>query len=98
LLEQIVFTNGESLPRHALFLRPKQQQHSALLTKLGVVKVNANGETGIPHLYLAGDAANPLQHISLAIAGGVCATLTINQNLLQEILSFKAFHEYFCAP
>lgn len=86
LLERIVFTNGESLPRHALFLTPRQQ-HSALFTNLGVTKVNANGETEIPRLYLAGDTANTHQKVALAIASGVRAALAINKHLIEEDLN-----------
>jgi thioredoxin reductase len=85
LLERIVFTNGESLPRRALFLTP-EQQYSALFTKLGVAKVNASGQTEIPHLYLAGDTAHPHQKVALAIASGVRAALAINQQLIEEDL------------
>jgi thioredoxin reductase len=86
LLERIVFTNGESLARHALFLTP-EQQHCALFTRLGVAKVNANGETEIPRLYLAGDAANSHQKVSIAIASGVRAALAINKQLIEEDLN-----------
>src|SRR5213080_1096142 len=34
-LENIVFANGETLARKAIFIRPKQQQHSALAKQLG---------------------------------------------------------------
>lgn len=83
LLERIVFTNGESLPRHALFLTP-EQQYDALFTRLGVTKVNANGETEIPRLFLAGDTANSHQKVALAIASGVRAAFAINKHLLEE--------------
>jgi thioredoxin reductase len=93
LLERIIFTNGESLPRHALFLTPRQQP-GALLSRLGVTKVNASGETEIPRLYLAGDIANLQHKVSLAIAGGVRAAFAINKHLIEEdikILTFGVF-------
>jgi thioredoxin reductase len=85
LLERIVFTTGESLERHALFLAPEQER-SALMTKLGVTRVNANGETGIPHLYMAGDVASSYQKVTIAMAGGLRAALAINQMLIEEDL------------
>jgi thioredoxin reductase len=83
LLERIVFTNGESLPRNALFISPGQEQ-SALFTKVGVSKVSASGETDIPRLYLAGDTASSYQKVTLAMASGVRAALAINQYLVGE--------------
>jgi thioredoxin reductase len=85
LLDRIIFTNGESLPRHALFLATKQHR-GALFTRLGATRVDADGETEIPHLYLAGDISNSHQKVALAIAGGVRAALAINKRLIEEDL------------
>jgi thioredoxin reductase len=92
-LERIVFINGEILPRRGLFIHPNQHQHSPLAEKLGctmrggIVKVAANGWTGIPHLYMAGDATIFAQQMVLAAGSGVRAALGINVDLLQEDLT-----------
>ncbi|HTG17913.1 MAG TPA: NAD(P)/FAD-dependent oxidoreductase [Blastocatellia bacterium] len=90
-LENIVFANGETLARKAIFIRPKQQQHSALAKQLGceftdsgTVKVDDFGQTSVPGVYAGGDMINPMQHISFAVSRGALAAVGINRALLQE--------------
>src|SRR5438132_14141426 len=90
-LENIVFANGETLARKAIFIRPKQQQHSALAKQLGceftdsgTVKVDDFGQTSVPGVYAGGDMIHPMQHISFAVSRGALAAVGINRALLQE--------------
>ena len=90
-LENIVFANGETLARTAIFIRPKQQQHSALAKQLGceftdsgMVKVDDFGQTSVPGVYAGGDMINPMQHISFAVSRGALAAVGLNRALLQE--------------
>jgi thioredoxin reductase len=90
-LENIVFANGETLARKAIFIRPKQQQHSALAKQLGceftdsgTVKVDDFGQTSVPGVYAGGDMINPMQHISFAVSRGALAAVGLNRALLQE--------------
>ncbi len=66
-LENIVFANGETLARKAIFMRPKQHQHSVLakqlgceFTDFGAVKVDDFGQTSVPGVYAGGDMIHPL--------------------------------------
>jgi len=90
-LENIVFANGETLARKAIFIRPKQQQHSALAKQLGcefsdsgTVKVDDFGQTSVPGVYAGGDMIHPMQAISFAVSRGALAAVGINRALLQE--------------
>lgn len=90
-LENIVFANGETLARKAIFFRPKQQQHSVLakqlgceFTDFGTVKVDDFGQTSVPGVYAGGDMIHLMQQISFAVSSGALAAAGINRTLLQE--------------
>ena len=90
-LENIVFANGETLARKAIFIRPKQHQHSVLakqlgceFTDFGTVKVDDFGQTSVPGVYAGGDMTHAMQHISFAVSRGALAAVGINRALLQE--------------
>ena len=92
-LEQIVFSDGSSLARRAMFLQPTQHLRSDLSARLGcqhsefgLIKTNEWGETSITGVYAAGDAVTPIQHLSRAAASGTTAAIGINQTLLAEDL------------
>lgn len=100
VLEYVVFTTGEMLPRRGLFLRPQRQQQSSLAQKLGctvlasgktagLIDVDTNGWTYIPGLYAIGDMAHPLHWVSLAVAQGASTGIAISNDLLQEDLSAR---------
>jgi thioredoxin reductase len=89
-LERIVFADGSSLTRRAMFFSTGQRQCADLAAKLGcqftvkgVVKTNALEGTGIPGLYVAGDASRDVQLAILAAAEGAKAAFAIN-TALQE--------------
>jgi hypothetical protein len=93
-LEQIVFTNGERLPRRALFVRTQERQHSDLATKLGYIfpenrlalRIEGYQQAAVSGLYVAGNAYRNLWVIGAAAEGAEAAFL-INRSLLQEDLA-----------
>ncbi len=94
LLERIVFTTGEALPRRALFVHMSERQRSDLPAKLGcimtqrgVVRTGEYEATTVPGLYVAGDASRRVQLVIVAAAEGAEAAFAINTALLKEDLA-----------
>jgi thioredoxin reductase len=92
-LERIVFANGDSLPRRAMFFSTGQRQGSDLalrlgceLTEQGSVKTGDYEETKIPGLYVAGDASRLVQFVIVAASEGAQAAVAINKELMEEDL------------
>jgi thioredoxin reductase len=91
-----MFTNGESLPRRALFFDSGQHQRSHLAAQLGA-RFNEKGTvdtgtceaTNVPGLYVAGDASKEAQFVVIAVAEGAQAAMAINKALLKEDLAQK---------
>lgn len=93
ILERIVFKNGDTLPRRAMFFNTGQRQHSELPAKLGceftskgAVRTGKHEATCVPGLYVAGDASRDVQLIIIAAAEGAQAAFAINTALLKEDL------------
>jgi thioredoxin reductase len=93
-LERIVFANGESISRSAMFFNAGQRQGSDLAAKLGCEFTEqgcvATGEyetTNVPGLYVAGDASRLVQLAIVAAAEGAQAAFDINKELLKEDLA-----------
>lgn len=91
-LERIVFTDGQVLPRSALFFTVGQHQRSSLFHLLGVGQGPKGGlnarwpscNTGVDGVYVAGDASRDVQLFVVGVAEGACAALAINKALLAE--------------
>jgi thioredoxin reductase len=90
-LERIVFADGPDLARHALFFTTGQGQRSPLaeqlgcrFTKTGHVQCDGKGRTGVPHVFIAGDANGDTQFVVVAAAEGAKAAVTINQQLQED--------------
>jgi thioredoxin reductase len=90
-LERIVFADGPPLPRHALFFNTDQGQRSPLaeqlgcqFTRTGHVRCDRKGRTGVPHLFMAGDANGDVQFVVVAAAEGAEAAVAINKELQEE--------------
>lgn len=94
-LEQIVFENGPSLARDAVFVVNVPRQRSDLADRLGCatfadgcVEVNEFGQTSVPGVYAAGDMARratvpmPMAAVIAAAASGTVAAAVIDQDLL----------------
>jgi thioredoxin reductase len=91
VLERLVFTNGETLARRALFFSAGQHQRSDLAAKLGceftdkgAVLTGEYETTNVPGLYVAGDASRLVQLAIVAAAEGAKAAFAINTALLKE--------------
>ncbi len=93
LLDQIVFADGETIQRRALFFSTGQRQGSELAKKLGCEFTEqgcvATGEyeaTNVPGLYVAGDASRLVQFVIVAASEGAQAAVAINKELMREDL------------
>ena len=89
-LERVVFGDGHSLARSALFFNTGQHQRSPLAQALGCASDERGGivapghevVTSVPGVYVAGDASRDVQLVVVAAAEGVKAAFAINRNLL----------------
>lgn len=90
-LERIVFSDGSSVSRRAMFLRPAQRPSSDLAARLGcesteagLIRTDEWGQTSVPGVYAAGDVITPMQQVIRAAASGATAAIWINHSLLAE--------------
>jgi thioredoxin reductase len=90
-LRALVFEDGTELARDALFFATGQSQQSALAIALGCERTGRGafdtGEheaTGVPGLYVAGDASPGEQLVVVAAAEGAKAAIAIQRELLAE--------------
>lgn len=93
-LERIVFANGESLARKAMFFSTGNRQASNLPEKLGCkfteqgcVDTGDYETTNVPGLYVAGDASRLVQFVIVAASEGAQAAVAINKELMKEDLA-----------
>jgi thioredoxin reductase len=91
VLERIVFRNGATLARRAIFFSTSQRQRSDLAASLGcaftrggAVRTSSYAGTRVPDLYVAGDASHLVQLAIIAASEGAAAAFAINQTLLSE--------------
>jgi len=92
-LDRIVFENGGTLLRRAIFFTTGQTQQSELARRLGC-EINEKGTvltgkyetTHLTGLYVAGDASRAVQWVVVAAAEGAEAAFAINTDLLKEDL------------
>lgn len=89
-VDHLVLAGGERIACDAIFLTTTQQPQSDLpnrlgcsLTRHGLVKTDHLGRTGVPGLYVAGDASRDVQFAVVAAAEGAKAGVAINQALQQ---------------
>jgi len=90
-LEQIVFRDGLTLPRHALFLSAGQAQRcdlaarlGCILTHKGAIRTGKLEGTNVPGLFVAGDASRDVQLAVVAAAEGAKAAIAIHMALQEE--------------
>ncbi len=93
LLERVVFSAGEPLPRRAMFFTAGQFQRSELAIRLGcefndkgTVRTGKYESTHLPGLYVAGDASRAVQWVIVAAAEGAEAAFAINTDLIKDEL------------
>ena len=87
-LERVVFRSGETLPCRAVFLSTGQHQRSELaavmgcrFTSKGTVLTDRRERSGVPGLWVAGDASRDVQLAVVAAAEGAKAAIAINKAL-----------------
>lgn len=93
-LKEVVL-GGDSLPRRALFVKPKLRQRSDLAVQLGckllddgAVEVNDFGNTSVEGVYAVGDMSRraafpfPAAQVVMAAAAGATAAVVLDQELL----------------
>ncbi len=87
----VVFSGGERLARAALFFSTGQEPACDLprrlgcrFTRKGAVKTNRLEETGVPGLYVAGDASRDVQLAIVAAAEGAKAAFAMNVAMQKE--------------
>lgn len=90
-LEHIVFEDGSRLKRSGMFFSTSQRQVCDLAASLGsrlnakgTVITNRSEETGVPGLYVVGDASHDVQFVIVAAAEGAKAGLKINSSFQEE--------------
>ncbi len=93
-LRRVVFAAGEPLDRGAMFFKTGQHQRSPLAQRLGcdfnsrgTVRTNRFEGTGVPGLYVAGDASEDVQLVIVAAAEGAKAGFAMNKSLQKEDLA-----------
>ncbi|HET8547455.1 MAG TPA: NAD(P)/FAD-dependent oxidoreductase [Bryobacteraceae bacterium] len=93
-LSEIVFRDGSTIRRSAMFFVPEPTQRSTLPVELGC-RLNHRGavETGrdqcssVPGVYVVGDASQDAQFVAIAAAEGTKAGMSINKELQKEELA-----------
>lgn len=90
-VERIVFEDGQTLAREAIFVRLNSTQHSPFATGLGctltpegLVVVDEFGRTSVPGVYAAGDLAARFRQLTMAVTQGAVAGVGVNMDLIAE--------------
>jgi thioredoxin reductase len=89
-LKQIVFADGTSLRRSAVFFCSERRQSPLVrmlgcrLDEDGMVISDRKGRSGIPNVFFAGDANGDVQFAIVAAAEGATAGVSINHELQEE--------------
>jgi thioredoxin reductase len=93
-LTGVVVAGGRTVPRSAVFVRPRFVPNDTLLVDLGcTVRDNgwvlvdaATGATSVPGVWAAGNATNPRAQVITAAGEGSAAAIAINNTLVEEDL------------
>ena len=91
-LQAVQLSDGRSIPRAALFMRPTLRgQLGGLIESLGIevdedgfVKVDATGGSSVRGVWAAGNAANPRAQVITAAGEGAAAAIAINADLVES--------------
>jgi thioredoxin reductase len=90
-LERVVLASGPPLPCDGFFFNTDQLPHSTLAERLGCrsteknhVATHGKQRTGVPGLFVAGDADGDVQFVIVAAAEGARAAVAINRELQDE--------------
>jgi thioredoxin reductase len=95
-VRHLVMTGSQQVPCDEIFLVTRQlpqcplpEQLGCAVTPRGVVKTDRFGATGVPGLYVVGDASRDVQFVIVAAAEGAKAAVAINK-ALQASAGLKA--------
>jgi thioredoxin reductase len=87
-VRQVVLSSGETVSCERIFFSAGQSPQCELprqlgcdVTYKGVVKTDHLGQTGVPGLYVVGDASRDVQFVVVAAAEGAKAAVAINKRL-----------------
>jgi thioredoxin reductase len=90
-LAGVQLAGGRTVPRAAVFVRPRFVPHDDLLTGLGCrrtedgwVAVDATGRTSVAGVWAAGNAVNPRAQVITAAGEGSAAAIALNNDLVEE--------------
>lgn len=90
-IDKVIFEDGYTLPVEALFICNGYNQQSTLgnqlevtFTEKKVMLTDMNQQSGIPGLYIAGDADKDIHYVIVAAAEGAKAGTRINMELQKE--------------
>jgi thioredoxin reductase len=90
-LRRVVLEDGASIERRGMFFETGQRQRYPLAERLGcrfseegVVLVDSHSETGVPGLFVCGDASEDVQFVVVAAAEGAKAAVKINTAFMRE--------------
>ncbi len=91
-LDAVQLTDGSSIPRAALFVRPALRARDDSLVKWlgfeadedGFARVDATGRTTVSGVWAAGNASNPRAQVITAAGEGSAAAIAINNDLVEE--------------
>ena len=91
-LQGVRLADGRAIPLDALFIAAPVRLGSPLAAQLGcdidetalgpIIRVDARGQTTVPGVFAAGDAAQPNKSLAGAIASGMLAGAMAHQSLL----------------
>ncbi len=88
----VVLREHSPVGRDALFIQPQLALASDLavtlgaeLTDTGTVAIDPAGQSSVSGLYIAGDAATPVQSVAVATGSGARAAYAVNASLLTEL-------------
>lgn len=91
IVHTIHLIDGTSIPCRGIFFEPTLEAGSTILAQLGLevgplqnAKVDDQGMSSIPGLYIAGDASRALGKLVAAAGDGAKTAIVINNQLLQE--------------
>jgi thioredoxin reductase len=99
-LRGVELSDGQVVPRSAVFVLPRMVAHDALLTGLGCeqdedgrVITDPSGRTSVPGVWAAGNVADPRAQVLTAAAMGSAAAIAINHDLVdEEVARAVAYH------
>jgi len=91
-LAAVELTDGRTVPRTAVFIRPTlHARQDGLLAALdcevdaeGFARVDATGQSSVPGVWVAGNATNPRAQVITAAGEGSAAAIAINADLVEE--------------